>query len=273
MRRVRRRLVTWLLSITAVYALLVVAFAALQDQLVFPGAGRGDRGVPALAGLAVETIARRDGGRSRIVTVRGGDVRAVALYFVGNGEDLHSAARGAIELARFGLEVIGVEHPGYGASDGPPSVASLLANAEAAAAVGRERARARAVPLVVVGSSLGSFCAVHVAAQGEVGRLLLRAPPTSLAAVAKQRFWWLPVDWLLRHPFDSTDAAPRVTCPVLVLHGDRDAIVPLRLGAELCESFGGRAELVVAEGFGHNDLPLQPDGPFGPRIGAFLLAR
>jgi pimeloyl-ACP methyl ester carboxylesterase len=235
-----------------------------QDALVFPGAGRGDRGLPPLPGLSAGTLQRADGESFRIVTVERGPARAVALYFVGNGEDLYSAASTGYLLAGYGLEVIGVEYPGYGASPGSPSVATVLGNADAAAARARARARELDVPLVVIGSSLGSCCAVHVAAAGGVDRLVLRAPLASLVATAQRRFPWLPVTWFLRHRFDNLARAPAVRCPVLVVHGDRDDIVPLESGRELAAAIGDNAELVVAAGYGHNDLSIAPDAAAAP---------
>lgn len=273
MRAVRRRLVIAVLSLLLGYALLIGLLAIVQDTLVFPGAGRGDRGLPDLPGLAAGELRRADGGRFRVVTARRGPAHAVALYFVGNGEDLHSAARGAFALADYGLEVIGVEHPGYGRSDGPPTVATVLGQAEAAAAFARARAAELGVSLVVIGSSLGSCCAVHVAAQGGVDRMVLRAPLTTLLEAAQRRFWWLPVAWFLKHRFDNVEPARRVRCPVCIVHGDRDQVVPLALGRELAGALAGPVEFIVAPGYGHNDLSLDPDGPFGARLRAFLAAK
>jgi pimeloyl-ACP methyl ester carboxylesterase len=270
MRSRRRRIVTILLVLLGAYALLIAVLTVTQDMIVFPGAGRGDRGLPSLPGLTAGTLQRQDGESFRIVTVERGPARAVALYFVGNGEDLYRAASTGYLLAGYGLEVIGVEYPGYGASPGRPSVATVLGNADAAAARARARARELDVPLVVIGSSLGSCSAVHVAAQGGVDRLVLRAPLTSLVATAQRRFPWLPVAWFLRHRFDNLARAPEVRCPVLVVHGDRDRIVPLESGRELAAAIGDHAELIVAAGYGHNDLSIVPDGPFGSRVAAFL---
>jgi fermentation-respiration switch protein FrsA (DUF1100 family) len=94
-----------------------------------------------------------------------------------------------------------------------------------------------------------------------------------MVAAAHLRFWWLPVGWFLRHRFDNLALAPAVRCPVLVVHGDHDTIVPLQLGTELAAAFGGPSELLVAVGCGHNDLPLDRDGPFGTRLQAFLDSR
>lgn len=269
MKRARRVVTTFLITAALLYAAVCALLWWQQDRIVFPGAGRGDRGVPATTPRA--TVAWLGDGerRCRIATLAPPNPRAVALYFGGNGEDLYACAFTAESLAAYGLLAIAAEHPGYGASAGRPTVANLLAAATAACAHARARADELHVPLVVVGSSLGTFCAVHVAAAGGVDKLVLRAPPTSLAAVASATFWWLPVGPLLAHRFDNQALAPRITCPVLVVHGDADTIVPDRYGRELAQALP-HAQFVSAPGRGHNDLDLSPAGPVGARLRAFL---
>jgi pimeloyl-ACP methyl ester carboxylesterase len=254
-----------------------------QDGMVFAGAGFPDRGVPALPTPVVLRWLGDGGDRVRIATVtpRTAPI-GVAVYFGGNGEDLYAAAFAAGELAEYGLEAIAHEHPGYGASPGTPSVGSLLAAAERTVDSAAVRAHELGVPLVVVGSSLGTFCAVHVAARGGaapadakravVDRLVLRAPPTTLAAAAKARFGFLPVDLLLRHRFDNVAPAPRVTCPVLVLHGDRDGIVPQALGRELAALLQ-HGRFVGVSGAGHNNLYLSVQGQVAAELRAFFSAK
>ncbi len=261
-------------AIAAAYAGVLLLLVWQQDLMVFPGAGRGDRGLPPLPGLETARLERGSGGSFRIVHKRpSGPVRGVGLVFVGNGEDLHSGAVTAHALSEYGLEAIAVEHPGYGGSDGPPSVDALMDAAQQAARHARARADLLGVPLCAIGTSLGSFCAVEVARLGLCDRLLLRAPPSTLAAAASARFPWAPVSWLLRHRFDSLEKAPQVQCPALVLHGDQDRVVPLALGRLLVDAFAGERELVVARGYGHNDIPFERDGAFGARIAAFLGGR
>ncbi len=254
------------------YLLLVATVWLLQGFLVFPGAGRGDRGLPDLPSLRSGTLQRPGGETFRTVTVRSPAPRGFALLFGGNGEDLTSLAYQAAELARHRLVVLAAEFPGYGLSQGMPTVASILECAEVAARAAASQARQEGLPLLVAGSSLGSFAAVHVAACGTGERLLLRSPPTTLAAAADARFWWLPVRWLLRHGFDNLTPAPRVAVPALVLHGDRDRIVPLALGQELATALP-QGRLVTIAGCGHNDLGWGPDGPGGPAVAAFLDGR
>jgi len=250
-------------------ALLYVAACALmwavQDRMVFPGAGRGDRGVPDVRPPAVVGWLGQGAARTRIATLSPASPRAVALYLGGNGEDLHLAVGSAAQLAGYGVEAIACEYPGYGASPGRPSVEGLLAAAQIAAAHARERAQALGVPFVVVGSSLGSFGAMHVAATGAVDRLVLRAPPTTLAAVSAASFPWLPVRLLLAHRFDNLGPAAAVRCPVVVLHGDRDRIVSDRFGRELAAALP-QARFVSVPGRGHNDIDLSANGPVATEL-------
>lgn len=275
---IRRLLFALLLVLGGGYVAITALVWLKQDGMVFAGAGFPDRGVPLLPSPVVVRWLGDGGERTRIATVtpRAAPI-AVAVYFGGNGEDLYAAAFAAGELADYGLETIAHEHPGYGASPGTPSVGSLLAAAERTADAASRRARELGVPLVVVGSSLGTFCAVHVAARGGaagpvVDRLVLRAPPTTLAAAAKARFGFLPVDLLLRHRFDNATPAPRVTCPVLVLHGDRDGIVPQALGRELTALLP-HGRFVGVPGAGHNNLHLSVQGPIANELRAFVSAK
>lgn len=262
-----------LLVVVGVYAALCGILWVKQDAMVFPGAGRGDRGLPVSATGSVVQWVGPAAQATRIATVRPGAataLRAVAIYFGGNGEDLFATASTAVCLAQHGAEVIAAEHPGYGASRGTPGVASLLAAAEVVAAHARARAKELQLPLVVFGSSLGTFCAVHVAAAGGVERLVLRAPPSTLAAVSQQHFpRWLPVGLLLWHRFDNLEPAPRVRCPVLVLHGDRDTIVPISHGRQVAAALPD-ARFVAVPGRGHNDLDLSVDGPVSAALREFL---
>jgi hypothetical protein len=271
MRRLRRQLVICFTAIVIAYVGIVLLLVWQQDALVFPGAGRGDRGCGDLPAVRVVELVRSQGLRFRIAIAQSkGAPRAVAVLFVGNGEDLLSGANAATEMAEYEMEVIAVEHPGYGASQGLPSVASLLDAASVAGAYARVRADELHLPLVAIGTSLGSFCAVHVAAEGRCDRLLLRAPPASLLAAARARFWWLPVRLVLRHRFDNLGQAKNVRCPAMVVHGDQDRIVPLEQGAELVAAFAGPSQLVVAQGYEHNNVPWSRRGPLGDRIAAFL---
>ena len=267
----RRRVLILLLVLTCCYVLLTLMLWLVQERMIFPGALYGARPVDTVGVRTFEL--QGEAGPFRVAERVPPDPAAVMVFFVGNGEDLSSAAARVAVFAGHGVAVVSPEYPGYGASAGVPGVESILAVARQTTAYAAGLAGELGVPLIGGGISLGTFSAVHVASRGLVERVFLAAPPTSMLDVASGRFRWLPVALFLRHRFDNLSPAPEVRCPVLILHGDADRIVPIELGERLLGAFGGDKELLRVPGAGHNDLPLGTAGEFGARVGAFLRGR
>jgi pimeloyl-ACP methyl ester carboxylesterase len=266
----RRRLMIWFAVLACAYVLLVLLVALLQDRLVFPAAGRGPWPLDPDPARREFRLATAEGSSFRVVEAAAAAPRAVLVFFVGNGEDLRSAAAWCTLLAGYGLHAVAPEYPGYGGSDGAPSEASLYAAATATAAYARTVAERLRVPLFAGGSSLGSFCATWVAGREPVQKLVLRAPPTTLVAAAQQRFPWLPVRLFLRHRFDNLANSRGVHCPVLIAVGSADRTAPPAMATELAAAFVPPARLVIVPGFGHDDLTLAAEGPLGAELAAFL---
>ncbi|MBK8098336.1 MAG: alpha/beta hydrolase [Planctomycetes bacterium] len=260
----------WILLLPSLYVAIVAVLWLKQDLLVFPGAGNGDQPLDDPGAVTVQRL-RRDGGLEfRIAIAEPADCRGVLLWFSGNAQDLRGAARWAALLRHYHLQVIAAEYPGYGTSAGEPGVASFLAMAEAAGRFALAQAKARGVPFLVGGISLGTFCATHVAAALPARRLVLCAPPTTMVEAAQQGYGWLPVRWLLRHRFDNHAVIAQVRCPTMIVHGEQDRIVPLAMGQRLAARCSPPATLVPVPGCGHNDLPLEPEGPVGAVLQQFL---
>jgi uncharacterized protein len=181
------------------------------------------------------------------------------VFFHGNGEDLADTVMLGREVHDAGLGFCAVEYPGYGlAREQKASEAGLYAAAEVALAE-LERRGVAAESLVLVGQSLGSGVATELASRGHGAGLVLIAPFTSIPAVARRFAPFLPIDLLLRDRFDNEAKAQRVVVPALVVHGDRDQVVPFAMGRKLSELFPS-AELHVVEGAGHNDLHVKDPG-------------
>jgi fermentation-respiration switch protein FrsA (DUF1100 family) len=104
---------------------------------------------------------------------------------------------------------------------------------DAAAAYGFTSARYGADKIVVWGFSLGTGVAVALAADQPVGKLILEAPYSSIADVAASVFWFMPVRLVLRDPFRSDRRIARVKAPLLIMHGERDAAIPISFGEHL----------------------------------------
>ena len=154
--------------------------------------------------------------------------------------------------------VLFVNYRGYGASGGRPGEAALVADGIELFDWARARGDIDGERIAVHGRSLGTGVAVQVAAARPVRCVILTSPFASALDVAREMYPWLPVSLLLRHPFDSAAHAPRLRAPALFLMGEADDLVPRRHSERLAGTWGGPKELVTFEGFGHNDLDLNP---------------
>jgi len=192
------------------------------------------------------------------------------LYFGGNAEEVSWM----IEAARAegaGASWLLVDYRGYGQSEGSPSEKALVADAlawydHAAKLPGVDPKR-----IYAFGRSLGGGVAVALAAERPLAGLILVTPFDSLAAVAKRYYWYLPVDWMLKHRFDAIARAPQLKAPLLCLIAERDEVIPAVHAERLYEAWGGAKRKVVLAEAGHNTTDAHP--MFWPAIRAFLEQR
>src|SRR5262249_32188833 len=108
--------------------------------------------------------------------------------------------------------------------------------------------------LVLYGESLGSGVAVRMANERRVGAVILEAAYTSIADVAALLFPFVPARWLVLDRFDNLAHVHDLSAPVLIIHGERDRLVPVALGRALYSAASDpKYALWIPEG-GHNDL-------------------
>lgn len=244
----------WLLIVVVLgYGALLALMYIFQRQLMyFPDARRT---APAQAGLPqAEEIQLTSADGAKLiawhVAPRGG--KPVVLYFQGNagGPDLRVGR--FTWLIADGTGLVALNYRGYGGSSGKPSEDGLVRDAVAA----YEFAAARYAPqrIVLWGELLGTAVAVALAATHAVGGLILDAPFTSAAEVGAAAYPFLPVRWLIKDAFHSDRRIARVKAPILVLHGERDSIVPIEFGERLYALAPGPKRMVRFPQGGHVDL-------------------
>lgn len=215
------------------YIGLLAAVYLLQRTVMYPAPQIG-RTSPAAAGFpqAEEiTLDTADGEKAIAWHVPPSDGKPVVLFFHGNGEVLAWRVPRFSSIIEDGTGLVALSFRGYAGSSGSPSEAGLIADAEAAYRFAASRyAPSRIVPW---GYSLGSGVAVAVASEHTVGGLILEAPYTSAVDIAAAAFPYLPVRWLLRDSFHSDRRIGKVRAPLLVMHGVKDRVIPLRFGERL----------------------------------------
>jgi fermentation-respiration switch protein FrsA (DUF1100 family) len=142
---------------------------------------------------------------------------------------------------------------GYGGSTGSPTETANVADARLAYGAlvldGIEP-----ISIVLYGESLGSGVAVRIATERPVGGVILDAPYTSIVDVAAAAYPFLPVRLLLADRYETTKYIAQVRAPLLILHGERDAVIPVRMGRELFQLANEPKKLVTFSNGGHSDL-------------------
>jgi uncharacterized protein len=178
------------------------------------------------------------------------------VVFNGNAGNRSYRAPLAVALQAQDLAVLLFDYRGYGENRGSPTEEGLAADARAAREFLVRRADVNAERLVYFGESLGSAVAVHLAAEHSPAALVLRSPFASMADVGQHHYPFLPVRLLLRDRYASIDRIRDVRCPVLVIAGAQDRIVPLEHSRRLYEAVSSAKKLVILPEADHNDAAL-----------------
>jgi fermentation-respiration switch protein FrsA (DUF1100 family) len=180
------------------------------------------------------------------------ETKPVVVYFHGNGGALNLRVQRFAKLALEGIGVVGVSYRGYGGSSGTPTEDGLIADGVAA----YEFASKLYTPARVAlwGESLGSGIAVAVASEAPVARLVLESPFTSAVDVGASVYSFLPVRLLMKDQFRSDLRIKNVKAPILILHGERDSVVPIAFGERLFAMITGEKKFARFKGGEHYDL-------------------
>jgi fermentation-respiration switch protein FrsA (DUF1100 family) len=202
----------------------------LQRSLMYHGrASRPDPALAGVAGIDVRRLATADGLGLLAWYAAPAQGRPVALFLHGNAGDIGGRAGRVAQYAASGWGVLLVEWRGFGGNPGAPSEEGLARDAEAAHA----ELLALGIPpgrIVIWGESLGTAPAVRLARTHAARALVLEAPFTSMADMARRRYPFVPVDLLLKDRHDSLRRIATVATPLLVIHGSKDALIPPAMG-------------------------------------------
>lgn len=232
--------------------LLALMYVFQRALLYFPDRTRTP---PAAAGLpqAQEIRLTTSDGETLIAwTVAPRADKPVVIYFHGNAGALNLRVDRFRSVIADGTGLIALSYRGYGGSTGRPSEAGFIRDAHAA--YDDAAARYPAAQLVLWGESLGTAVAIALAAERPVGAVILDAPFTSAADLGAAAYPFAPVRWLMKDSFRSDRRIPRVRAPILVLHGERDTIVPIGFAERLFALAGEPKQFVRFARGGHVNL-------------------
>lgn len=226
-----------------------------QERVVFQPSGPP---YPHVADVEQRRYRAADGQELFAYVVHAESSRGLVLGFHGNADLAAWTVSWAREVARrTGWSVMLAEYRGYGGLPGRPTVAGVRLDARAAWELARDSLGVTPATLALYGHSLGSAVASELAAEVPPSRLVLESPFTSARDMARivialpvQRVWSV----ISRVPYDTRARVAALDRPVWVSHGDRDAVIPVRMGRQVFEAARRKGELLIVEGAGHNDV-------------------
>ena len=259
----------WIILLAAILLGVPAAAWLAQERLIF-----FPQPIVSTAYLTAEAkpleIVAADGARLRgWMRAAKGLPAPVVLYFGGNAEEVS----GTLGDARWPRDwtVVALNYRGYGASEGAPGEAALVADAQVIFDAIAARPDVDARRIVALGRSLGTGVAVKLAAARPLAGLILVSPYDSLVALGRTHYPWLPVSMLLRHRFDSAVDARNLQVPLLAIVAASDSIIPHERSRALYDAWAGPKSWVVVRSTDHNTLSV-PDA-FWADVAGFLSAR
>ncbi len=177
------------------------------------------------------------------------------VWFHGNAGNISHRVDNIAEVhERLGASVFIFDYRGYGRSEGTPSEKGTYLDAEAAMSYLRSREDVDENKLVLFGRSLGCAVAAETARANDVYALILESPLTSVQRLAGRVYPWLPgIGRLATTKYDTLSKIKDVRAPVMVIHGDRDEVVPFDMGEEIFAAANAPKRFYAIEGAGHND--------------------
>lgn len=255
----RKRLMTdlWLLPLVA-YAGLALYAWLMADRYIFlpqpPSYGPSDDWV---------RVTASDGATLCAVHLPNPAARFTLLYSHGNAEDLGDVLPLLRELHDLGFGVFAYDYRGYGLSSGKPSTRGACLDVIAAYRCLTETLGVPPERVVPYGRSVGGGPSVHLAATERVGGLILQSTFTS-AFVVMTRVTILPFD-----RFRNLALMRQVRCPVLVMHGRRDGVIPFSHGVRLYARAPEPKRCLWLDDVGHNSFPGGREAEFRAALREF----
>jgi fermentation-respiration switch protein FrsA (DUF1100 family) len=252
-RSVSRRNALFLLVVAGALVLKGLV-GALESKLVF-FPYKGEDETPASLGIPYTSILLTTSDGERIVAWQLEPAQPIAdvVYFHGNGGNLSVWMPVLATLHALKLRVLAIDYRGYGRSSGTPSEDGVYRDAEAAvrhAAAHRTPVR----PLIFWGRSLGAPIAASATRVVAPDGLVLESAFADKAAVIRSQPVLRALNVFASYRFSTAEMLRDFRKPILVIHGDRDSIVPYSLGEELYERLAGPKQFLRLPGADHNDF-------------------
>jgi len=214
-----------------------------------------------------------DGNQIPAFFIKRRGARLTLLFSHGNAEDLGMMYNRMKEMARvLCVNIMAYDYTGYGKSTGKPCEKKCYENIEV---IYRYLVDIRNIPpeqIVLYGRSLGSGPACYLAAKTanegrSIAGVILHSPFLSIFRVVVDCGFTMVGDM-----FRNIDRVSQICCPVLLIHGTQDEVVPFWHSQELLNALppACRVKPFFVDGMGHNNIEVYQKHMYIARVTDFL---
>jgi fermentation-respiration switch protein FrsA (DUF1100 family) len=242
------------LALLVIFALFCIVARLLHRYFLYmPDPKRVDPHEAGLTGVE-EIVFKSAEGKKLIAWYRpAAKGKRTLLYFPGNSGNVAARAGKIKAIVADGYGVFIVNYRGFGGSASRPTEKRLVRDAVTA----YDTLRGLGVPprdIVLYGESLGTSVATQVCQQREAEGLVLESPFTSVVDVGKLAWPLLPLKQIMVDQYRTIDRIGSVDVPLFIIHGGRDAVIPLDMARRIFHAANDPKTLTVVPRAGHNDL-------------------
>jgi pimeloyl-ACP methyl ester carboxylesterase len=181
-----------------------------------------------------------------------GESRGVVLYLKGNSKSIKGWGKFAVDFTRHGYNVLMVDYRGFGKSTGKRSQKALKRDLQQV--YNKIRERTSEDKIILYGRSLGSGFATKLASLNNPKLLILDAPYYSLTKVTGRYAPFMPLSIVLKYPLPTYKWLKYVQCPIHIIHGTNDRLIPYKSSVKLAKIKPKLTTLHTVIGGGHKNL-------------------
>jgi len=178
--------------------------------------------------------------------------KGVVMYLKGNSRSIKGWGKFAIDFTRLHYDVVMVDYRGFGKSTGRRTERAIKDDLQKV--YNRIKSRVDQKYIVIYGRSMGSGFATKLASTNNPRMLILESPYYSMMRIAKRYIPFMPISIAMRFPIRTYKWIQYVNCPIKIIHGTSDRLVPFSNAIELTKIRQKYARLYPIVGAGHNDL-------------------
>lgn len=248
---------TWLyilIIVLAIYVFISVLLYFLQDYLMFK-----PEKLPADFQFYYENqeteeynVATRDGAIINGLRFKAQNPKGVVFYLKGNSKSIKGWGKFAVDFTRLGYDVLMVDYRGFGKSTGRRTQKAVKRDMQVVYNKIKEKVDEKYI--ILYGRSLGSGFAAKLASMNNPRMLILDAPYYSLSKVAKKFIPFMPLSLLIKYPMPTYKWLRYVNCPIHIIHGTDDRLIPYGTSVKLSKIRPESTTLYTVIGGGHKNL-------------------